>query len=273
MKQHNRIVILFLLSIAVSRCATTSGAQEREKPLSESELIAYYDLPDHFDKTVLRQKLYEKIKYHHHFKYSEVWELLKYTDEDPENPDHVILIYTGKSIDKEKNNRVDRNNPDYWNREHVWPKSHGFPKRSLAAYTDLHHLRPADRTVNSSRGTKGFDEGGKPQKEAPDTRTDRDSWEPRPEVRGDIARMLFYMDVRYSEKEGYDLKLVDHTRSHTGEPTLGKLCTLLKWNRNDPVTPLERRRNERIYEKQHNRNPFIDHAEWADLLWGDQCNN
>ena len=47
-----------------------------------------------------------------------------------------------------------------WNREHVWPKSHGFPDQDDIAYTDVHNLKPADRSVNSSRGTKDYDFGG-----------------------------------------------------------------------------------------------------------------
>ena len=84
-----------------------------------------------------------------------------------------------------------------------------------------------------------------------------DSFEPRDAVKGDIARMLFYMDVRYAGADGVpDLALVDED-SDSG-PLLGHLCTLLSWHQADPVDDLERRRHGRIAETQGNRNPFID---------------
>jgi hypothetical protein len=54
------------------------------------------------------------------------------------------------------------NTPDFWNREHLWAKSHGFPGESQHAFTDAHHLRAADKSVNGDRGNLDFDEGGRP---------------------------------------------------------------------------------------------------------------
>lgn len=265
------LLIFFILLSIAGHCTTEHEVATYRLSSSDSTPNDYYGVEQDLSGEDLRNRLYLKIKDHHKFTYRQVWDALKYTDEDPENRNHVILIYSGKSIDKDKNNSVERNHPDYWNREHIWPKSHGFPKMSQAAYTDLHHLRPADRTINSSRGHKDFDFGGKQHREAPDTKSDKDSWEPRPAVRGDIARMLFYMDVKYSELEGYDLELVNDTDSDSGDRTLGKLCTLLIWNQNDPVDQFEMQRHERIFKLQKNRNPFIDHPEWADRIWGDRC--
>jgi len=155
---------------------------------------------------------------------------------------------------------------DSWNREHVWVKSHGFPAKKDTAYTDIHHLRPADRSLNSTRGVKDFDEGGYPISEAPGSFTDYDSFEPRDQIKGDIARMLFYMAVRYENKSTYDLTLRDKTGTYGA--SLGKLSTLLKWHKLDPVDEKERKRNETIYQKyQHNRNPFIDHPEYVSKIW------
>jgi endonuclease I len=124
--------------------------------------------------------------------------------------------------------------------------------------------------VNQSRGNKDFDLGGTPHHEAPDTFSDGDSWEPRDEVKGDVARTAFYMAVRYEGGHGEpDLQLVD--RTGTQSVFLGKLCTLLEWHHSDPVSGDEQRRNAVIYAVQGNRNPFIDHPEWVRSIWGDRC--
>ena len=92
----------------------------------------------------------------------------------------------------------------------MWPKSHGFSASSLEAYTDIHHLRPTDISVNSSRGNLDFDNSDSPLSEAPANRVDSDSFEPRDAVKGDVARMVFYMDTRYEGSDATpDLRVVD----------------------------------------------------------------
>jgi endonuclease I len=207
--------------------------------------------------------------------YDDVWGALDRTDEDPANPENVILLYTGRSHPKADKDSTARNpgtpTNQSWNREHVWPRSHGLPDEDDLAHNDLHHLKPADRTVNSSRGNKDFDDGGEPHHEAVGSNADGDSFEPRDAVKGDIARMLFYMDVRYEGAlDGNDLWLVDRTTN--GERTaLGRVCTLLRWHHLDPVDAFEQRRHERIVELQGNRNPFIDDPMLAQSLFGMQC--
>ncbi len=99
--------------------------------------------------------------------YSEVWTALTHTDEDPSNTDNLMLIYSGKSIPKAHNGSgANSSNQDYWNREHVWAKSHGFPERNQLGYTDIHHLRPADVSMNTQRSDNDFDKGGDPVSEA-----------------------------------------------------------------------------------------------------------
>ena len=196
---------------------------------------------------------------------------MTYTDEDIFNHQNLILLYSGISFPKSQRHRGG-SSKNKWNREHVWPKSHGFPNKAYLAYTDLHHIRPAFGNVNSSRGTKDFDNGGKAHKLVENTYVDKDSWEPRPAIKGDIARMMFYMDVRYEGEIGDmpDLVLIDGN-SLNSRPTMGHLCTLLEWSLNDPVDDLERLRHNRIIEIQGNRNPFIDRPELAIKLWGDKC--
>jgi predicted extracellular nuclease/endonuclease I len=207
---------------------------------------------------------------HQQLSYSEVWTALTETDEDPENSDNVILLYKGTSIAKMSNGSGEQSSdPDNWNREHVWAKSHGFPNSSQEGYTDIHHLRPTDISVNSSRGNLDFDKSDAPLAEAPQNSVDGDSFEPRDEVKGDVARMVFYMDTRYQGlgvDTTPDLQVVDRLTS-TGEAALGKLCRLIEWHNADPVNAVEESRNNSIYEYQGNRNPFIDHPEWVAMLF------
>ena len=84
-------------------------------------------------------------------------------------------------------------------------------------------------------------------------------------MKGDVARMLFYMAVRY--ESGPNLELNNSVNNGTA-PYMGKLSVLLQWNKQDPPDAFEKRRNDVIYNSyQHNRNPFIDHSNWADLIW------
>lgn len=226
-----------------------------------------------FIKTAITDVISENINY---LSYTQAWTVLTESDQDPENSDNIILIYSGKSIPKSENASGDfANFDDFWNREHVWPNSHGFADDGdrdlppvLEAFADVHHLRPADRSVNASRGNLDFDESDGALTEAPANSIDDDSFEPRDEVKGDVARMMLYMDTRY---EGIDdstpnLVLVDE-QTNVGEPRLGKLCTLLAWHEADPVSEFEQNRNNVLYEYQGNRNPYVDHPEWVDLIY------
>lgn len=93
-------------------------------------------------------------------------------------------------------------------------------------------------------------------------------------VKGDVARMMFYMATRYEgDATGEpDLELVDYISGFTSEPIFGKLSTLIEWHTNDPVDDFERNRNEVIYSYQGNRNPFIDHPEYVAQIWGGSGN-
>ncbi|MFI8706814.1 endonuclease I family protein [Bacillus sp. NPDC077411] len=212
----------------------------------------------------LKKELHNIIDNHTKISYSAVWEALRDTDEDPNNKNNVLLLYTGRSQGKFTNG----SGVDNWNREHVWAKSHGEFGTAAGPGTDLHHLRATDVSVNSSRGNLDFDNGGVNHPEATECKYDSDSWEPRDSVKGDIARMLFYMAVRYEgDNREVDLELNDKVNNDKA-PYMGKLSVLLKWNEQDPVDDFERKRNEIIYTKyQHNRNPFIDHPEWANEIW------
>jgi endonuclease I len=237
------------------------------------------NLPDYYVGTngktgaALKSTLNSILRGHQRYSYSQVWDAISYTDEDPANSNNVILLYAGRSTPKTF--RVNSSSSlDAWNREHVWAKSHGFPAESQYAHTDLHHLRPADVSINSTRGNKDFDNGGTPLSEAPLNKTDSDSFEPRAAVKGDVARMMFYMDVRYEGGDDSgtpDLSIPNIAPTGSSAPQMGKLCVLLAWHLADPVDSFEQRRNNRIFELQKNRNPFIDNPQWATAIYGSQC--
>ncbi|MBO8184948.1 endonuclease I family protein [Streptomyces spirodelae] len=196
--------------------------------------------------------------------YDQVWDALKATDKDPDNSSNVVLLYTGRSQSADDNG----GGADQWNREHVWAKSHGDFGTATGPGTDIHHLRPTDASVNSTRGNKDFDEGGGEVEEAPGNHTDGDSFEPRDAVKGDVARMVLYMAVRYEGEDSFpDLEPNDKVDNGSA-PAMGRLSVLKKWNEQDPPDAFEKRRNDVIYDQfQHNRNPFVDHPEWVDAIW------
>jgi len=215
------------------------------------------------------------------YTYSCMWTVLEYADVDPANSSNVILIYSQNSYPKSE--RDTGTEIEAWNREHTWPKSHGFPSESTYPYNDAHHLRPADKRVNNLRSDKDFDDGGNffcaypygsssSSCEVPGYSSST-TFEVPDGNKGDVARMMFYLDVRYegqSTKEP-DLTLVNHDTFRNSEPELGFLCTLYEWHKQDPVSSWEVRRNERTFHWHYNRNPFIDHPEWADTIFGAAC--
>lgn len=227
----------------------------------------YKNVYGNLSSSELKQVLHDIIKGHTKLSYSDVWDALMDTDEDPNNPNNVILLYSG--ISRAKSNHGAKEGQ--WNREHVWAKSHGGFGETMGPGTDIHHLRPTDVNVNSTRGNKDFDYGG--NKTHPNCtvlvcRYDDDSWEPDDSVKGDVARMLFYMAVRYEGGDGYpDLELNDLVNNDK-TPYFGRLSVLLEWHELDPVDDFERRRNDIIFKDyQHNRNPFIDCPELARLVF------
>ncbi|WP_238162810.1 endonuclease [Kribbella capetownensis] len=196
--------------------------------------------------------------------YDQVWNALKDTDQDPANSNNVIEIYSGRSISKSTNG----GDPDDWNREHVWAKSHGDFGTATGPGTDIHHLRPEDVSVNGVRGNLDFDNGGSAVAQCTGCTADSDSFAPRPAVRGDVARMIFYMAVRYDGGDGFADLEPNNSVNNGSAPYIGKLSVLKAWAAADPPDAFEQRRNEVIYTTyQHNRNPFIDHPEWITSIW------
>ncbi len=275
-----KILYFILISLTVLSCTTANDTPSEPKATksgtihieSVSDHDYYYENIDGIDSEDLKKELHNLIDGNKVLPYSssrfDVWDALDQTDEDPKIPHNVILLYTGRSQAKSYKDHG-QNDGNSWNREHVWAKSLGFggdPDVSKPASTDIHHLRPADRSVNTARLNKYFGEGGSRHGEATDCYYTSSTWEPRDAVKGDVARMLFYMAVRY---EGYngnpDLELNDKV-SKSG-PHIGKLSVLLEWHKQDLPDDFEKKRNQTIFEIQGNRNPFIDHPEFVEYIW------
>ncbi|MEO1091138.1 MAG: endonuclease [Pseudomonadota bacterium] len=205
--------------------------------------------------------------------YRELWFALEETDADPEDPARVILFYSGRSHPKDdklsSTLNADGRTRNSWNREHVWPRNRGFRRERDLAHNDLHHVRATDGWCNERRGSRDFAAGGRPLDGCAARSTDR-TFEPRDQVKGDVARMLFYMDVRYNgDGRTPDLQLVDGTGTSGTE--LGRLCTLLAWHEQDPPDAFEQVRHERIADIQGNRNPFVDDPSLPALVYAGRC--
>ncbi|MFC8850401.1 MULTISPECIES: endonuclease [unclassified Micromonospora] len=215
--------------------------------------------------TALRSSLHTIIRTQTKLNYDQVWEALKDTDQDPANASNVLLLYSGRSQSKTSNG----GGANDWNREHVWAKSHGDFGTATGPGTDVHHLRPEDVSVNSTRSNKDFDTGGSGVSECAGCYSDADSFEPRSAVKGDVARMIMYMAIRYEGDDGWPNLEINNSVSNGTSPYHGKLSVLLSWNLADPPDAFEKRRNQVIYDRwQGNRNPFVDHPEWATAIWG-----
>lgn len=183
--------------------------------------------------------------------------LFKTSDADPQNPSNMLLIYGSQSSGTHQRSRP---YTGQWNREHVYAKSKGTPNLGESGPgSDGHHLRPADNTLNSTRGSLLFDDGTG----ATAYKTSRGGWYPGDEWKGDVARILMYMYVRYNSR---CLPLNITMNPSTYSPDFPDI--LLKWNVEDPVSDFERQRNNVVSGIQHNRNPFIDNAYLATVIWG-----
>lgn len=165
-------------------------------------------------------------------------------DEDLDNADNVILIYSGESrYWKEYSSPANTYSPQTFNTEHVYPQSR---LNAEDAITDLHHLRVCDEDINSNKSNLPFvDASG-------DYKRVGSGWYPGDSWKGDVARMVLYLNVRYDEV------ITD----------VGTIEMFLRWNIEDPVSPFEKNRNNVIESAQGNRNPFIDNPYLVTLVWG-----
>ncbi|WP_314243727.1 endonuclease [Empedobacter tilapiae] len=183
--------------------------------------------------------------------------LFKTSDADPQNPSNLLLMYGSQSSGTHQRSRSYSGS---WNREHVYAKSKGTPNLGTSGPgSDGHHLRPADVTLNSTRGNLLFDDGIGVMA----TKTSRGGWYPGEEWKGDVARILMYMYVRYNSR-ALPLNITYGPSTYSSDfPDI-----LLKWNVEDPVSQFEIQRNNVVANVQGNRNPFIDNPYLATVIWG-----
>ena len=231
----------------------------------------YYDLAENKSDQSLRSALHNIIDDHIEFHYDSCWDILQESDVDPNNSNNVILIYTRQSV----NGPQEYNGGGGWNREHVWAKSRGDFGTTIGEGTDVHNLRASNINVNSTRSNYSFDDctsSSCVQTYGNSYSSSALVFEPRDEDKGDVARIIFYMDLRYEGDSGEeDLEMTESILSTSSKlPLHGVRSTLFQWHELDPVDDFERNRNDVIYSYQGNRNPFIDHPELVDYIWGDQ---
>lgn len=185
--------------------------------------------------------------------------ILQQADEDPTNSNNMIYFYTRDSVKK--------NAASTWNREHVWPQSlsGGCWGTSAGGGSDLLHIRPTYNKTNSTRGNLLYGEfsGGTQCTYEGMTYGYKSGnyFMPLPSVKGDVARDLMYVWTAYKNKYG-NLPNVTNT--------IDSYNTLLKWHTEDKPDIMEAHRNN-VSESslQKNRNPFVDHPEYAWKIFGD----
>ena len=230
-----------------------SSPKEIEEPISisftiPSELNYYYKDLVLTDNQEANYQVISNLTIQKHttiLSYGQRHTYLYNADADLSNSDNVILMYSGESrYWEEYTSGNNPYSPQTFNTEHIYPQS---KLSSELAVTDLHHLRSTDDMVNSERLNYPYADGSGTYK-----LVNGNNWYPGDDWRGDVARMVFYLNVRYGE---------------TFEK-VGSLTLFLEWNVADPVSAFEEQRNTIIEGAQGVRNPFIDNPYIATLLWG-----
>lgn len=202
--------------------------------------------------------------------YGDVVDILYQADKNPLNSNQVWQMYV-ESPKPKLDYQTGNSNVGVWNREHIWPQSRGgfssatssFPdgintweptsaSDIACGHSDAHHIRAEDGAENNSRSNKDY---GLNDYNGPTGNVG--SW------KGDVARALFYMAIRYNGLEVVNGNLADSTVGQMGD-----LATLLTWHTQDPPDDFEMNRNNYIYTWQMNRNPFIDRPDLVSYIWG-----
>ena len=230
----------------------------------------YYNSAEGLTGDDLKVALHNTIKEHHVVSYSGLITAFAYTDLKPNGKIWDIYSNVEYSPGSGQCGNYDSEG-DCWNREHTWPQS-WFNEQSTPR-SDLFHVYPTDGYVNGRRSNYPYGEVNKPtytsgngSKLGPCVTSGYSGtvFEPIDEYKGDIARGYFYMSVRYySEDSGWSSS--DMTNKSEIRPWA--MAMLLRWNDADPVSQKEIDRNNAVYGYQGNRNPFIDHPEYAHMIW------
>jgi uncharacterized repeat protein (TIGR02543 family) len=237
----------------------------------------YYDDAGSLTGAELKTALSGIIDNHTSLDYGDLWTAFEYTDKKPSG--EVWDMYSNCSFtfgDDQDTGSGGTVECDKYNREHSFPKSWFFDGYPM--YTDIFHLYPTDKKVNSVRSNYPYGEVSSPSYTSNNgSKLGSCSYpgysgivfEPIDEYKGDFARGYFYMATRYeSNISSWSSEMLDGT----SYPAFAEWAVnlLMDWHQQDPVSQKEIDRNNVIYDDyQHNRNPFIDHPEYVDLIWGD----
>ena len=237
----------------------------------------YYNSANGLTGTNLKTALHNIIKGHTSITYAQIW--TAYDSTDVRNSNQIWDIYsdipggTPPYTYTYQTNQCGNYNSeaDCYNREHSWPES--WFNGVAGPYTDLFHIYPTDGWVNNKRGNYPYGEVAAPTytslnggKLGPNTSAGYalTVFEPISEYKGDLARGYFYMTTRYMGEDSA-WSFSDAVTKSVIEPWA--VCLLLKWHNQDVVSTKEINRNNAIYKIQNNRNPFIDHPEYADSIF------
>jgi len=241
----------------------------------------YYDNAAGKTGATMKTALYNIIKGHTEVTYAYLWTAFQTTDKKQDGT--VWDMYSNCSFTFGADQDAGSGGSaecQYYNREHSFPKS-WFGGEVSPMYTDLFHLYPTDKYVNNQRGNVPFGEvssisstfnNGSKLGTTTASGSTITVFEPVDEYKGDFARTYLYMATRYEN-------LIASWKTNTTEtqqildgnsfPAFQSwyVQLLLKWNTNDPVSQKEIDRNNAVYSIQGNRNPFIDHPEYANAIW------
>lgn len=287
-----KIITPIILSTLLFSTFALANSNKEIKPTEAAAPSNYYSsITSSMKGDTLKVALYNIIKGHSKRSYNSLEIDMKVTDRDytlspvgtDDDDPYMKLIYADYNGSKSTAKKWSTSQGKYgtltnyvWNKEHIWAKANGFGKsESCEAYSDLHHLRASDWKCNNTRSDSAFANVANhsssnasydwTQTRRTDNYYTSSTFEPRDSDKGDVARALFYMATRYYNGDGSggtNLSLTTGTDSSGGK--WGYLDTLLAWHEADPVDEFEAHRNDLIYEQfQHNRNPYIDHPEYA----------
>ncbi|EDP94294.1 endonuclease [Kordia algicida OT-1] len=240
-------------------------------------ITAYAQIPSYYNDvnlsqsgTDLKDELATKVISTHttYLSYTPgVWNALQQSDVNPNNSNEVILIYGHN--DNDGNVKTDRTRGKYdnggsvgdWNREHVFAKSLANPDLGTSgAGADAHNLRPCDFQQNSTRNNRKFGTGTG----AAGFINSNGDWYPGDEWKGDVARMIMFMYIRYGNR----CSPINVGTGSSVSIDNNMIDLFLQWNADDPVSTFEASRNDVIANIQGNRNPFIDNPAFATQIWG-----
>lgn len=223
----------------------------------------------------LKTALYQIIKSPDVNSYDGLWDAFRNTDADAEGKVWDMYADCNFSFGSDQCGNY-KNECDCYNREHSFPKSWFDDAKPM--YSDLFHLYPTDGKVNGMRGNYPFGEVDNPTWESNRGCKVGDNvtpgyggkvFEPLDEYKGDFARTYFYMATCYEDRIANwgSCPICNGTSDQAFDDWVVEL--LLKWHEQDPVSAKEIDRNDAVYREQGNRNPFIDHPELVEKIWGD----